>query len=251
MNKRVRRVSNVLSKFKMAGLHYLILEKLSKFGLIKRLVSIQIPGIKAPLFLRPGTSDFKLFRNIFENGEYDIELPFTPQTIIDGGGNIGMAAIIFANRYPFAKIVSVEPEDSNFEMLQKNVSAYKNITALKGGIWRTSSYLNIVNPNGGKCAFRIEESAAPGEKSIKGFSIDEIIRFSKWQQADLVKLDIEGSEKEVFENNTDNWLKSVRALIVELHDWLKPNCSDAVYNAVARYNFRKSVSGEKVVFVRD
>jgi FkbM family methyltransferase len=251
MNKRLQKAIDVISKFKLAGVHYLILEQLNKFHFIKRLVSIKLPGIAFPLFLRPGTSDFTLFRNIFVKGEYDINLPFTPETIIDGGGNIGFAAILFANRYPNAKIVTVEPEDSNFTVLQKNISPYKNITALKGGIWRNSSFLNIINPNSGKWAFRIEESDKANEKSIKGFSINDIIKQAQWRNADLVKLDIEGSEKEVFEGDPDSWLRSAKGLIIELHDWLKPNCSTAVYNVVNRYKFRKSECGENVIFVRD
>jgi FkbM family methyltransferase len=251
MNKGIQRAIKVISKFKLAGVYYVFLDQLNKYGLLKKLVSIKLPGVKHRLFLRPGTSDFKLFTNIFINGEYDIQLPFTPKTIIDGGGNIGMAAIIFANRYPNAKIVTVEPEDSNFSILKKNVSPYKNITPLKAGIWRNSSYLNIRNPAAGKWAFMIEESTTPTENSIKGFSIDDIIRDSGWQNADLVKLDIEGSEKEVFEHNPDTWLNSAKGLIIELHDWLKPNCSDAVYKAVHHYNFHESLSGENIVFVRN
>ncbi|MBL7699211.1 MAG: FkbM family methyltransferase [Chitinophagaceae bacterium] len=251
MNNRIRRVADVIGKFKFSGFHYLMLEQLNKFRLLKGVVGIKFPGVKHRLYLRPGTSDFKLFRNIFISGEYDINLPFIPETIIDGGGNIGMAAIIFANRYPHAKIITIEPEDSNFELLQKNVSAYKNIIPLKGGIWRSSSYLKIINPNSGKWAFRIEETSAPDENSIKGFSIDDIIKQQEWRNADLVKLDIEGSEKEVFEHNPGTWLNSAKGLIIELHDWLKPNCSDAVCGAVKRYNFRRSERGENVIFVRE
>lgn len=251
MKKGLQRVTSVVSKFKLPGLYYTLLEQLNKLHLVKGIVSIKFPGLKHRLFLRSGTSDFRLFRNIFINGEYDIDLPFTPKTIIDGGGNIGMAAIIFANRYPNAKIVTVEPEDSNFEILKKNVSAYKNIKPIKAGIWRNSSYLHIRNPGSGKWAFIIEESDIPDEKSIKGFSIEDIIRESGWQNADLVKLDIEGSEKEVFENNPGTWLNSAKGLIIELHNWIKPHCSDAVYNAVHHYNFQESVSGENIVFVRN
>ena len=251
MKKGLQRITSVISKFKLPGVYYVLLEQLNKMHLLRGLVSIKFPGLKHRMYLRSGTSDFKLFRNIFVNGEYDIDLPFTPKTIIDGGGNIGMAALIFANRYPDAQIVTVEPEDSNFNILKKNVSAYKNITALKAGIWRNSSYLNISNPHGGKWAFIIEESDVPNEKSIKGFSIDDIIKNSGWQNADLVKLDIEGSEKEVFESNPDPWLDKAKAVIIELHDWIKPNCSDAVYNAIHHFNFRESLSGENIVFVRN
>ena len=250
MKKRIQRLFNVVAKFKFYGFYFICLNQLNKMKLLHGLASLKFPGIKHRLFLRYGTSDFQLFKNIFITEEYDIHLPFVPETIIDGGGNIGLAAIVFANKYPDAKIVAIEPEDSNYSILQKNISKYSNITSLKAGIWHNSSFLNIRNPDSGKWAFTIEETDMPTEKSIKGISINDIINECGWERADLIKLDIEGSEKEVFEHNSGKWLNSAKAVIIELHDWIKPNCSDAVFTATDHYDFQTSYKGENVILIR-
>lgn len=249
MNKRIQKTLNVISRLKLSGLHFILLHILNKMKLLRGTASLKIRGIKHRIFLRSGTSDFKLFRNIFIDEEYDIPLPFTPRTIIDGGGNIGLAAILFANKYPNAKIVTIEPESSNFTILQKNISPYANITALKAGIWSKSSFLNITNPGSGKWAFIIEETNEPGQNSIKGISINDIITECGWKNADVIKLDIEGSEKEVFDN-FGPWLNTAKAVIIETHDWIKANCSKAVEKAISNYNFKTSQKGENTVYIR-
>ena len=61
-------------------------------------------------------------------------------------------------------------------------------------------------------------------------------------------MDIEGAEKEVFEN-ASSWISRVGVVEVEMHDRLKPGCSQAVYGATKGFDheFRK---GETVFLVR-
>lgn len=249
MVKKIQELCNIFSKLKLSGIYFLCLQKLDKLKLLRGSISIRVPGIKHKIFLRTRTSDIKLFRNIFIEQEYNISLPFVPNTIIDGGANIGLATILFANKYPAARIISIEPESSNFEQLKKNTSLYPNITLIKGGIWRCSSYLNITNPNSSKWSFITTEIDQPNETSIQGLSLDDIISNAGWENADMIKLDIEGSEKEVFDQSGE-WLQKVKVLIVELHDWFKPGSSSSVFRAVNNYNFTTSQSGENTVFIR-
>lgn len=251
-SKRMRALQNtveVIKKHGLPGIRFLFLQKLNKLNFLKGVVSFKFPGIRHRIYLRAQTSDFKLFRNIFIEEEYDIDLPFTPKTIIDGGANIGLAAIVFANKYPDAKIVCIEPESSNYNLLQKNIAAYKNIHSIKAGIWHNSSFLNIINPQAGKWAFTIHETDHPDENSLKGISVPDIIRECGWENADLIKLDIEGSEKEVFENNPYSWLGNAKGVIIELHDWIKSGCSKAVYTAINMYDFDNTSKGENTVFI--
>ncbi|GBG76488.1 hypothetical protein CBR_g22236 [Chara braunii] len=49
-----------------------------------------------PLYVRPNASDLNVVRQLFEHQEYSFVADFHPKTILDAGGNVGMASVIFA-----------------------------------------------------------------------------------------------------------------------------------------------------------
>ncbi len=79
---------------------------------------------------------------------------------------------------------------------------------------------------------------------------EEVMARAGASRIDILKLDIEGAEQELFESDSDTWLDRVNALIVELHDRLRPGCSDAFYRAIRRHNFARLYRGEHVLLVR-
>jgi tRNA G46 methylase TrmB len=107
----------------------------------KGIISIQLKKLKHPVLLRKNTTDIPTFNEVFYWGEYAFDIPKAPETIVDCGANIGLASVYFANRFPNAKIIAIEPEQSNFEMLQKNAAPYPNITCLQYGIWNRTTHL--------------------------------------------------------------------------------------------------------------
>ncbi|GBG77944.1 hypothetical protein CBR_g25875 [Chara braunii] len=48
-------------------------------------------------FLRPGTSDIRVLAQLYEESEYSFVSEYNLKTILDGGGNVGLASLIFAN----------------------------------------------------------------------------------------------------------------------------------------------------------
>ncbi len=64
---------------------------------------------------------------------------------------------------------------------------------------------------------------------------------------DILKVDIEGAEKEVFESS--DWMGSVRCLAIELHDWIKPGCSAAVGSVTRDFSILQR--GETTIFIRN
>jgi FkbM family methyltransferase len=199
------------------------------------------------LILRKGTSDLTVFRKIFVSKEYDIQYKEEPELIIDGGANVGYASIFFANRFPSAQIIAIEPESSNFEALVNNVSKYDNVTTVKKGLWNKSGFLRIIDKESDKFAFMTMEVSAGDEYDVEVITIDEILRLSGCSEIGILKLDIEGAEKELFSSNYDSWLGKVKLLIIELHDDMKSGCSDAFYAAINHYKFESEVVGENIV----
>lgn len=213
-------------------------------------VSFELEDYEHSLYLRPATSDVPTFQQIFLNTRYEMNLDFQPKTIIDGGSNIGFASVFYAKTYPEAEILAVEPDTSNFELIEKNTTPYHNITPLKSAIWGKSAWLKIKNPATEKWAFEVVETSPDTSSAFQAFSISDLIEKMEWQSVDLLKLDIEGAEMSVFEQGYEEWLPKVKLLIIELHEKLRPGCTEVFEKAISQYNFKKSVSGENLIYIR-
>jgi len=209
---------------------------------------MRLKKLKHPFSLRNNPYDYATFEEVLLREAYHIDLGFEPQTIIDGGANIGLTAVYFANRYPGAKIVAIEPEDSNFKVLEHNTSHYPAISLVRAGIWNRRTNLSVVDGGVGNNAFMVKEVGPHHPGSLQALSIRDILQQQGWTHADVVKLDIEGSEKKVFESNYESWLPHVKVLIIELHDRMQPGCSETVLAALSNYHFSSEVKGENHIF---
>ena len=94
----------------------------------------------------------------------------------------------------------------------------------------------------------VEETEIPNEHSIPATSIEEIMREYNLERIDILKIDIEGSEIEVFENNTQFWLSRTRLMIIDLHDGMRRGASKSVCNAIQDYDFGMELKGENLIF---
>ena len=210
------------------------------------------PNLKYPVHLRVRTSDVSVFRQVLVTREYDCDFAIRPLTIIDAGANIGLTSVFYANKYPNATIIAIEPEASNFHMLEKNTAPYPNIHSIKAALWKDNTQVKLVDPNLGHYGFQTMEAsdgnASEEMPSVPGVTLDKILTEFNLGSVDILKVDIEGSEKEIFENCC-SWIDKVKVIVVELHDHLKSGCSDSVYRAVKAFDleWRK---GETIFFAK-
>lgn len=214
------------------------------------LVRVGIPGSKTPMQLRAGTEDVIVFQQVFFERQYDLALAVHPKLIIDGGAHVGCATRFFACKYPDAMIVAIEPESTNFGLLKGNVGRYRNVLPIRAALWGTPTVLKIVDPNSASWAFRMEESNGEGIATTLGLTVDEVLAWSGSSSIDILKLDVESAEREIFSVDCARWIGLVGAMIIELHDRFVPGCREALERATARFEFTESVSGECVVLQR-
>ncbi len=242
-----------MSRFKTLRKHLSFSEALSVYLKVKYSNSrqLQLKKISTPFSLRDNPYDYATFEEVLLREEYAINLNFTPATIIDAGGNIGLTALFFANRFPSSSIISLEPDTENFTLLSSNVLAYKNITAIHCGLWSKDAYLQVIDQGKGNNAFTVKETTAQAKDAIKAICIETIMQQQQWKQIDILKIDIEGSEKEVFQNGYASWLPKVKVLIIELHDRMVPGASKAVFSAIDQYDFSMDIKGENLVFTNN
>jgi FkbM family methyltransferase len=197
------------------------------------MVTVRPPVTGASVHLRRGTSDVATYVQILVDEEYGFPLEGPPRTIVDAGANVGLASVWFALRYPHAHIVAIEPDAGNVGVLQQNCSPFPQITVVQAALWGRPGQLVLHDPGLGPWAFQVREGhpSGPGEV-VTGLTVGELLarRDLDLSQIDLLKLDIEGSEKEVLET-AEPWIDSVRALAVEVHDRFKPGCTRALFTA--------------------
>lgn len=239
-----------MSRFSNLKKHLSFREAISIYLKIKKgnYDSFRLKKLQHPFSMRKNPYDYATFEEVLLREDYNIDFGFEPRTIIDGGANIGLTSVFFANKFPNANIVAVEPEKENFQMLQKNTNSYSNISLLNAGIWDHNTFLSVVDEGKGNNAFTVKEVPVNTENAIKALSVYEIMKQQDWSTIDILKLDIEGTEKNIFEKNYESWLPFVRVLIVELHDRMIEGSSEAVFNTISKYNFTKEIKGENHIF---
>ncbi len=212
-------------------------------------ICFNLPELNETIYLRHDTSDVKTFDKIFLDEEYGMALDHPPKVIIDAGANIGAASIYFANKYPEARIISIEPEKSNFQMLLKNTAPYKNIVCLEKALWHTNEPLTIENRGVNKESFEVRQQDDHCEKdAVQSTTVNDLIREFDLPAIDILKIDIEGAEKEVFSNHLA-WLEKVGLIFIELHDRKNPGCRESFFKAVNPHAENVSQKGETIVAV--
>ena len=214
--------------------------------------AIKMPNILHPIALRPRTSDLPTFDQVFLGLEYNIDFTFKIERIIDAGGNIGLAAIYFANKYPNAKITSVEPEKDNFKMCVKNTKNYNNVTPVQKALSNSNGEELYIKDSGlGSWAFTTvsKREGIPESNKVLTINIEEILNQNNWDIVDIVKIDIEGAEKELFDSNFERWIPKTKCIIIELHDRMKKGCSKSFFKTISQYNFSCELRGENLILI--
>ena len=209
-----------------------------------------VPDWSRPIFARKNESDTVIFEQVFVAKEYQFEIPFDPNIIVDVGANAGYTALYFALQFPSARVLAVEPDRENFALLQENICAIPRVTCLNAGLWWRDGRLRFQNPDALKCILSLEELGPDriDDASVPAVTMPSVFDVLKTESIDILKIDIEGGELELFSRGADAWLPRVRSIMIELHDARRPGCAKAFYHALEPLDFEQFQRGD-VLFI--
>ena len=184
-----------------------------------------VSGRKATLHIRTdlALSDWITFRGIWSHQDYFHPLINRCRTILDVGANIGIAAVWLKALIPEAELACVEPDPRNLPLARLNL-AENGISA--------KIFECAVAPYSGRTRLGIEDFY--GKSSLEDARlyahsefvevetrrIPEILDDLGWHRVDLLKMDIEGMERDILADGGD-WLARVGLILLEVH----PNTS--------------------------
>ncbi len=179
--------------------------------------------------MRMDTDDFFAFQEVFVYRYYDAPLG-EPATILDLGANCGFATLLFAARFPGARIAAVEPHPANVLALRKNLELNRVLATMIPGAAASED---------GPCQLVVSTSLthtlmSPGCEgdsrtiTVDGWSVPTLMTRLGWDRIDLLKIDIEGYERTLFADRPV-WLTRVNRIIGEVHSSYGLSCSSATW----------------------
>jgi FkbM family methyltransferase len=206
---------------------------------------------KFPLRVRPGTSDRAIFWQIFGDREYRcLDQLKNARLIIDCGANVGYSSAYFLTRFPSSRLIAVEPDIDNFDLLRTNLAPYADrCHFVNSAVWSKPTGLVFVDSTlkGAECSRRVREARGDEKPAMIATDIQQLLKESGFDRISILKIDIEGSERELFSSNYSEWLPQVDHIVIELHD---DECAVAFQKAITTEPFVLSSCEELVVCKR-
>jgi FkbM family methyltransferase len=207
------------------------------------------PPSGPPVEIRFGSADVLVYEQVMQERQYDVRLSEPPKLIVDAGAHIGLASVHFATRFPGAKILAVEPQRDNFELLRRNVERLPNVEPVHAALAAEPGPVRIANPDDPSWSYRVTTAAGDDAETVDAVTVAQLIERSGEERLGLLKIDIEGAEAAVF-GASDPWIDRVETIVAELHEELEPGAERAFEQAVEGFEKRWEI-GDVIWVSRD
>lgn len=190
---------------------------------------LTLRSLKHPILVRPGSDDIPTIMNNVIREEYAQFLTAeAPRVMIDAGAFIGDTSAYFLSRYPSLHVIAVEPEAANIELAKVNLAPYgERVTLIQKALAGRT----------GVAAFGGQSIGGSLDKAgvmVETTTLPEILASIRGARIDILKMDIEGAELQVFESEPEAWLPHVDLIVAELHG---PDITTAVQEILRSNGF--------------
>ena len=201
--------------------------------------------------------------------EDDIIERFTPKegdVVIDIGAHIGRYTIISSKRVGTnGKVVAIEANPSNFEMLNRNIKLNQltNIISLNNAVYSKETKIKLYLPGeelGHTTYNTVMSDRAKNEDKfveVSANTLDYFLQLKGITDVNWIKIDVEGAEFEVLKGATNVLSKSKDiALLIEIHNLSGgTNLYRPILEFLRLYNFKIEFEkshdgGEKHIILR-
>jgi FkbM family methyltransferase len=169
---------------------------------------------------------------IFFRREYEVDP--SCRLIVDAGANIGAFSLFAAREAPAARVIALEPFPATQARLEAHLARNNlgaRVTCRPWALGRADGPRRMDDSNGpsqsrGLCSDGATEEGVP----VEAVTLATLWEREGLDQVDLLKIDIEGGEHEVFETTPPEVLRRAAVIALEYH----PNGSKAVLFARLR-----------------
>ncbi|MFM9442411.1 FkbM family methyltransferase [Streptomyces acidiscabies] len=189
--------------------------------------------------VRKNQSDLLILWQIFLRRFYELDTAYhldqdidTLDTIVDLGGNTGLAAAYLDARYRPRTLLTVEPIDESRAVLEHNAAlagtgwkidpravagGEAEVEFAVSGFWDTCTAVREVEKLRSTRPYRLENRLALPHRTLAATAVDRLLADHGIGHVDLLKVDVEGSERDIFAAPRP-WMRQVERVVLEVHD---------------------------------
>ena len=162
-----------------------------------------------------GLAFYDTYKEIFTKKIYEFNANNPKPIILDCGANMGVSILYFSKRFPNAKILAFEPDETVLPFLEKNIQSQnlQNVELFKKAVWTEESELSFYTDSGLGGRIGIEYGNQIPAK-IKSVRLRDFLN----QPIAMLKIDIEGAEYDVLKDCEDK-LRNVQHVFLEYHSF--------------------------------
>jgi FkbM family methyltransferase len=228
----------------------------------KNMVLDHIASIDARLWFSPQS---EIGKSLYYTGTFEPEelsllrrIVKHDDIVIDIGANMGSHAIAMAKKTVNGKVYAIEPAQSNFDLLQRNIEInhLTNIVPLRTAVGEKSGTqeMNIYEDQAFNSMLVLNRKKAVGKEIVQVLSLDDLREQEHISKIDLIKIDTEGYEMSILKG-AKKILSSEKKpiLIVEINEEnIKPlglNQSDVI-NYIVSFGYKSSpITNDDYLFI--
>jgi len=198
--------------FKIPSLHDVFLH------ISKPYFDVMLENRDGKFFCRKGKDDAHI---VAEAYEYPLQRYFegiTQGTFVDVGSNVGKYTIKVARQLgDNGRVISIEPEISNFEILKTNVELnnLSNATCLNAACWHKNEKLKLyLAPDFKSGGHSVTKRMSTDCVEISALKLDNILKDLQIEHVDFIKTDAEGADGEVLQGAEETIARNPRLKII-------------------------------------
>jgi len=174
--------------------------------------------------------------------ERDLPPPGPEWKVMDIGAGLGDFAICAAWKHPRRKIAAFEPFAESYRLLEENLrlNGIHNVRAFPLAVGARSGTMLLQTGTG--VAVRHSTAAAggpasPAALSVEGITLEEALRKAEFDHCDLLKVDCEGGEYDIFLPAAPETLRRIDRIVMEYHDGCTPHAHGELAEFLRKQGF--------------
>lgn len=146
----------------------------------------------------------------------------TGDVVLDIGANIGYYTVLMADKVgKKGKVIAIEPDPTNFEILQKNIKENKltNVVAVQAALGKENKKMKIFESTENYGDHRMWGKTGRETKEVFCRRLDDLLKELEYTKIDFIKMDVQGFESWVVEGGKEMIENSKPIIFLEYWPW--------------------------------